>query len=73
MMTLKAARVNAGYTQEMAAKLLGISDRTLMLWEKGETFPNVPAIERIQNLYGVNYSDIIFLPKDFNKTEETGE
>lgn len=69
MMTLKAARVNAGFTQEKAAELLGVSSRTIMLWEMGKTFPNVPAIEKIQKLYDVSYSDIIFLPKDFNKTE----
>lgn len=69
MITLKAARVNAGLTQKCAAERLGVSERTLMLWENGKTFPNVPSIEKIQKLYGISYSDIIFLPKDFNKTE----
>lgn len=69
MITLKAARINVGLTQDEAAKRLGVSDRTLMLWEAGKTFPNVPAIEKIQDLYGVSYADLIFLPKDFNKTE----
>ena len=72
MITLKAARVNAGLTQSEAAQKLGVSDRTLMLWEMGKTFPNVPAIEKIQSLYGVPYSDLIFFFYVFNKTENDG-
>lgn len=60
-MTLKAARVNAGYTQEEAAQLLKISEQTLLNYEKGRKFPDVRVLKRIERLYGVNYQDIIFL------------
>ena len=60
-MTLKAARVNAGYDQKAAANLLGITPETLGSWERGNTFPNVPQINAIENLYGVEYADINFL------------
>jgi len=59
--TLKAARVNAGYTQEEAAKLLGVSEPTLVNYEKGRRFPDVRVIKRIEELYGVEYRDLIFL------------
>lgn len=62
--TLKAARVNAGYTQEEAAKLLDVSVSTLKNWEKGVTFPKQPKILAICNLYGVAYDNIIFLASE---------
>ena len=61
-MTLKAARVNAGYTQKEAAERLGVSNTTLCNWENGVSFPDVPYIEKICELYGLSYDDIIFLP-----------
>ena len=61
-MTLKAARVNAGYDTRTASIKLGISPDTLSNWEKGATFPNVPQITKIEDLYGVNYADINFTP-----------
>ena len=58
--TLKAARVNAGLTQEQAAKKLKLNAHTLINYEKGSTFPDVPTIKRIEDLYGVEYKDIFF-------------
>ena len=60
--TLKAARVNAGFTQKEAAKALGISNKTLVNWEKGVSFPKADMVDKICALYGVNYDNIIFLP-----------
>ena len=60
MITLKAARVNAGYTQTSAAKALGISVFTLANYEKGTTFPDVPVLKKIEKLYNVEYKDIFF-------------
>lgn len=60
-MTLKAARINANLKQEEAAKKLGITTDTLSNWENGKTFPNVPQIKKIEDLYGLSYSEIIFL------------
>ena len=37
--TLKAARVNVGMTQEQMASALGISVETLRNYERGKTFP----------------------------------
>lgn len=63
IMTLKAARVNAGFTQKEAAKRLGISEDCLSKYERMITFPDVPTIQKIEQLYGVEYKDINFLPK----------
>lgn len=61
--TLKAARVNANLTQAIAAEKLGVSCDTLINWENGKTFPNVPKIQLIEELYHVRYQDIIFSPE----------
>lgn len=62
MMTLKALRVNAGYTQIEAAKALGVTPETLSNWERAKTFPTVPQIKEIEKLYSTSYADIQFLP-----------
>lgn len=60
-MNLKAARVNAGYTQKKAAEMLNVSNKTLCKWENGTSFPNAKKIELICEIYAVSYDDIIFL------------
>ena len=61
--TMKAARVNRNLNQAEAAKLLGISRKTLQNYEAGISFPDVPVLKRIESLYKVSYSDIIFFTK----------
>lgn len=60
--TLKSARVNKNLTQAEAAKKLGISTYTLSNYERGKSFPDVPTIKRIEDLYGLPYSELIFCP-----------
>ena len=61
--TLKAARVNAGLSQEEAAKKIDISVSTLINYESGKTYPDVPIIRRIETIYGIEYKDIFFTRK----------
>ena len=63
-LTLRAARVNAGYDKKTAANKLGVSADTLGNWENGITYPNVPYLMKIEKVYGVSYADIKFMPKD---------
>jgi len=58
--TLKAARVNKGYTQAFVADKLGVSIGTLKNWESGKTFPRQPQIEQLCEIYGVSYDNIFF-------------
>jgi len=62
--TLKAARVNKNLTQKQAAEALGVTAEVVGNWERGITFPKVPMIQKIEQLYGVSYSDLIFLPSN---------
>lgn len=67
-MTLKCARVNKGMTQAQAAKEIGVTVDTLSNYERGKSFPDVPIIKRIEAVYGIPYSELIFLPKDYGLT-----
>ena len=58
--TLRAARTNVGLRLTDAAEKIGVSVDTLHNWERGKTFPNVPQIKKIEELYGVEYRDINF-------------
>jgi len=60
-MSLKSARVNANLTQQQAADALGVAVSTLKNWEKGNTFPKQPMIEKLCELYKVNYDQVNFL------------
>jgi len=62
--SLASARVNAGLSQKEAAKLLGVSNKTLCNWEKGNTFPNANHIIRLCKLYNTTYERINFLPNN---------
>ena len=62
-MTIAAARVNAGYKQGAAARLIGVSQQTLRNWEKGKTIPNQMHIEAMCKLYGVTYDVLFFANK----------
>lgn len=59
--TLEAARVNAGYTQEQAASNLGVSRSTIINWENGKTIPRIPSMHKMSQLYGIPL-DCILLP-----------
>lgn len=63
-MTLKAIRINLGLDQEKASEMLGITSRTLSNWENAKSFPDVPQITKIEEVYGVSYYDINFLPSN---------
>ncbi len=63
-LTLRAARVNKGYTQRQAAELLGITKDTLSNYERGKSYPDVPIIKKIEELYQVKYESIIFFVRN---------
>ncbi len=60
--TLRAARINVGLSQTEAAKKIGVTKDIISNWERAKSFPNAMQIKKIQDLYGVRYDDVIFLP-----------
>lgn len=69
--TLAAARVNAGLTQQEAANAIGVDKSTLLSWEKGRTSPPSNRLKQLSELYKMPV-DFIFLPDTLLKVE-TGQ
>ena len=51
--SLAAARVNAGLTQREVAKAMGVSQNTIVNWEKYATEPTVMQSRQLGELYGI--------------------
>lgn len=62
--TLKALRVNAGYTIKTASRELGISTVTLRNYEIKKTIPNMEMLSKILKLYDAEFSKFEYSAKD---------
>lgn len=58
--TLKAARVNAGFTQKQVCERLNISKNTLVSYEKHGVIPKMDRAKKLAELYGLSVDQIIF-------------
>ena len=56
--TLKAARINAGFLQKEVADKLGVSIHTIINWERGITKPKKHILMVLSSIYNVNVDDI---------------
>nr|DAP90731.1 MAG TPA: Helix-turn-helix XRE-family like protein [Caudoviricetes sp.]DAR00254.1 MAG TPA: Helix-turn-helix XRE-family like protein [Caudoviricetes sp.]DAX14229.1 MAG TPA: Helix-turn-helix XRE-family like protein [Bacteriophage sp.]DAZ41453.1 MAG TPA: Helix-turn-helix XRE-family like protein [Caudoviricetes sp.] len=63
--SLEAVRVNAGMSQKEWAKKLGVSNNTVINWEKGNTEPTLSQVREMSLLSGIPM-DFIFVPDKFN-------
>lgn len=52
-LSLEAARVNAKLLQREAAKMIGISLKTLQNYENGKTKPNWETLEKMSDVYNI--------------------
>ena len=69
--TLKTAREMHRMTQEVAASKIVISTDTLGNYERGKSYPDIPVLRKIEEVYGIPYERLIFLPLDYDKTVNT--
>ena len=63
--SLPAARKNAGLTQRDLARECGVSESTVIHWEKGRREPSISQAKKIGELCGIHYDCIIFLPQKY--------
>lgn len=63
--SLAAARVNAGMTQDSVAKAMHVSKQTVVNWEKGISEPKTSQAMELSALYEMPL-DYIFLPTKSN-------
>lgn len=59
-LTLRAARINKGLSRQEAAKLLGVGVSTIGNYERGVSYPDVPVIRKMEQVYGIPYGEMIF-------------
>lgn len=57
--TLKAARVNAGFTLETAAEALQTYPQVISRWETGESEPRVSSFAAACKLYGRTMDSVL--------------
>ncbi len=58
--SMAAARINAGMSQNTAAQKIGVSLSTLKNWEKKRTSPKANHIGKICEVYKMPYDAIFF-------------
>lgn len=63
--SLAAARVNAGMTQEDAAREMHVSKQTIVSWEKGNSEPSISQGRELSKLYKMPL-EYIFLSEESN-------
>ena len=61
--SLAAARVNAGMTQEDVAREMHVSKQTIVNWEQGKVMPKFATLNTLSSLYKIP-ADNIFLPDE---------
>lgn len=64
MISLEAARINAGMSQKAAAQAVGVNVTTLSNWENGKTSPDADKFKALCDIYGCPI-DRVFLKKKF--------
>ena len=45
-----------------------MSTDTLGNYERGKSYPDIPVLRKIEETYGIQYNQILFLPLDYDKT-----
>lgn len=65
-LSLRAARVNAGLTQQQVEQRAGFARSTLTRWESGKGFPRLDDLIALCELYGVR-------PEDIRRNDESGK
>ena len=63
---LCACRVNAGYTQREVAKLIGVTETTIINWESGVRAPKMDYAQKLSELYQIPLAYMDF-SKEGNK------
>lgn len=61
--TLPVVRKIADMTQKDLASSVGVSESTVINWEKGRSEPTVSQAQKISEVTGVPLDSIIFLPQ----------
>lgn len=61
--SLAAARVNAGMTQEEIAKKMQVGKQTIINWEKGKVKPSAATVHMLSEIYQIPIDNIFLKSK----------
>ena len=56
---IRRARTQKGYTQVELGDLIGVSNKAVSRWEKGESFPDIGVLESLSNILGVKIEELV--------------
>ncbi|MBQ7128765.1 MAG: helix-turn-helix transcriptional regulator [Clostridia bacterium] len=59
MLKLKAYRLRNDYTQRYIAYKIGVSQQTVVKWEKGQAMPSVSHLMQLSSLIGCSIEELI--------------
>jgi len=62
---LKTARLQAGISQERLSSLLGVTKRTIINYENGQTLPPINMLPKIAKLFDVTIGTLITEEEEF--------
>lgn len=69
-------RVQYEYSQKALGKMLGVSDKTVHNWEKGDTQPSLVNVRSLCGIFGVKEDDFYrttSIKEDYSRMENTNE
>jgi transcriptional regulator with XRE-family HTH domain len=58
-MSIKARRKQKGITQETLAKMLGVTQGAVSLWELGEREPNIRILKQMANIFECSIDELL--------------
>lgn len=64
--TIKGIRINLGLSTKEFSEKLNITEDILYNYETGRTIPDIIFVNKLLELCGLKYEDIIFLPKNYD-------
>ena len=56
---IRNARIKKGYTQVELGDLIGVTNKAISRWEKGESFPDISVIEELSRVLDIRIQDIV--------------
>lgn len=68
--TLEAARVNAGLTQDQVAEKMQLTRATIIAWEKGRRILKIWELDALCEIYGLTRDDIFLLPNSTKSKQQ---
>lgn len=65
---IKEARLKKKYTQSELGDLIGVTNKAISRWERGDSFPDVGILENLSNILDIPIQDIITGNPEVNDT-----